>query len=43
MMILKLIFYGFLSTIALTVCARTGKLVIKIVNGWFDRIEETIR
>lgn len=43
MTILNMIFVGFLSTIALTVCVRTGKLVIKVVNGWFDRVEETIR
>lgn len=42
MTILSLIFYGFLSTVALTVCVRTGKLIIRFVNGWFDRIEETI-
>lgn len=42
MEILSLIFFGFLSAVAVTVCIRAGKLVIRIVNGVFDRIEERI-
>lgn len=39
MALLNLIFFGFLGACAIVVSVRAGKLVIKAINGIFDRIE----
>lgn len=42
MSILSFIFFGFLSVVAVVACVRTGKLMVRAINGLFDRIEEKI-
>ena len=42
MSILSFIFFGFLSVVAVVGCVRAGKLLVKAINGLFDRIEDRI-
>lgn len=42
MSILSFIFFGFLSVVAFVGCIRAGKLLVKAINGLFDRIEDRI-
>ena len=34
------VFFTFLGICTLVVCARSGKLVIRLINGLFDKLEE---
>ena len=40
MALLSMIFFGFLSVCAVVACLRAGKLVVKAINGLFDKIED---
>ena len=40
--ILALVFSIFLSVIAVVVCIRVGKLLVKAINKWFNKIEDKI-
>ena len=40
MSVLSFIFFGFLSVVAVVGCVRALKLVIKAMNGLFDKIED---
>lgn len=40
--ILYLIFFGFLCAIAVVVCVRAGKLLVKAINKLFDKIEDKV-
>ena len=42
MSILSFIFFGFLSVVAVVGCVRAGKLLVRAINGLFDRIEDRI-
>jgi hypothetical protein len=42
MSVLSLIFFGFLSVVAVVGCLRAGKLVVKLINSFFDKIEKKI-
>lgn len=42
MSILSFIFFGFLSAVAVVGCFRTGKLMVRAINGLFDKIENKI-
>lgn len=43
MCILNFIFFGFLIVGAVVVCVRAGKLLIRAINGLFDKIEDKIK
>lgn len=40
MSVLSFIFFMFLGVIAIVVCARMGKIVVKAINHMFDKIED---
>ena len=42
MAFLSMIFFGFLSVCSVVACLRAGKLVVKAINGLFDKIEDKI-
>lgn len=42
MSILSFIFFGFLRVVAVVGCIRCGKLMIRAINGLFDKIEDKI-
>lgn len=42
MSILSFIFFGFLSVVAVVGCVRCAKLMIRALNGLFDKIEDKI-
>jgi hypothetical protein len=40
MSLLGMVFFGFLSVCALVACWRCGKILIRAINGLFDKIED---
>lgn len=43
MSFLSMIFFGFLGICGLVGCARAAKLVIRAINGLFDKLEDKFK
>jgi hypothetical protein len=36
------VFFLFLATVAAIGCFRAGKIIVRVINRWFDKIEDKI-